>query len=174
MRSLPFLCSPTEEKLYSKSRPLTYNELEDCADNSKQLYAEFWVSVDLFKNIFFIFNSGGKLITKIIPKMKFPVNLLQTVSHLPWIVCWHCFFVLSRKCPWTTPLLRRDYLVQATEIDIHLLYQVSSTDDWLHWRISPTDSKVKTKLFDIINSTAGMYIRQHIKQYHKNILINVT
>ena len=83
MRFLPFLCSPTEEKLYSKSRPLTYNELEDCADNSKQLYAEFWVSVDLFKNIFFIFNSGGKLITKIIPKMKFPVNLLQTVSHLP-------------------------------------------------------------------------------------------
>ena len=55
MRFLPFLCSPTEEKLYSKSRPLTYNELEDCADNSKQLYAEFWVSVDLFKNIFFYF-----------------------------------------------------------------------------------------------------------------------
>jgi len=40
--TLSIVESPTEEKLYSKSRPLTYNELEDCADNSKQLYAEFW------------------------------------------------------------------------------------------------------------------------------------
>lgn len=34
--------SPTEEKLASKSRPLTCNELEDCVNNAKQLYAEFW------------------------------------------------------------------------------------------------------------------------------------
>ncbi|XP_068672988.1 tyrosine-protein phosphatase non-receptor type 7-like [Montipora foliosa] len=34
--------SPTEEKLASKSRPLTYNQLEDCVNNSKKLYEEFW------------------------------------------------------------------------------------------------------------------------------------
>lgn len=34
--------SPTEEKLASKSRPLTYNELEDCVNNPKQVTTEFW------------------------------------------------------------------------------------------------------------------------------------
>ena len=35
--------SPTEEKLASKSKILTYNELEVCVDNLKQLYEQFWV-----------------------------------------------------------------------------------------------------------------------------------
>ena len=39
-----YIYSPTEEKLASKSRPLTCNELEDCVNNAKQLYTEFWVS----------------------------------------------------------------------------------------------------------------------------------
>ena len=38
--------SPTEEKLASKSRPLTCNELEDCVNNAKLLHAEFWVSLN--------------------------------------------------------------------------------------------------------------------------------
>ena len=38
------ICSPTEEKLASKSRSLTCNELENCVNEPKKLYAEFWVS----------------------------------------------------------------------------------------------------------------------------------
>lgn len=34
--------SPTEEKLASKSRSLTCNELENCVNEPKKLYAEFW------------------------------------------------------------------------------------------------------------------------------------
>jgi len=41
-------CSPTEEKLASKSKPLSYDQLDDCVNNSKKLNEEFWVSaVDL-------------------------------------------------------------------------------------------------------------------------------
>ena len=65
----PFF-SPTEEKLASKSRPLTYNELEGCVNNSKQLYAEFWVSVD-YNNSFFSFSRKGCYCSKNGLKNKF-------------------------------------------------------------------------------------------------------
>ncbi|KAK3729224.1 hypothetical protein QZH41_012265 [Actinostola sp. cb2023] len=34
--------SPVEEKLLSKSNPCIYEQLEECVDSTKQLYAEFW------------------------------------------------------------------------------------------------------------------------------------
>lgn len=40
--TLSILESPTEEKLASKSKPLDYDQLEDCVNNSKKLNEEFW------------------------------------------------------------------------------------------------------------------------------------
>ena len=54
--------SPTEEKLASKSRPLMYNELEDCVNNSKQLYAEFGVSVHYNDSVFYYYSLGRVVI----------------------------------------------------------------------------------------------------------------